>query len=409
MPRAPRRKVMVIASLAFSLVNFRGRLLERMAANGHDVIAVAPDMNTEIGAKLDDIGVGSARIFMERTGLNPLSDLRTFRSIMRLMKRERPDVVLTYTAKPTVYGGLAARFCRVPEFYALFTGMGYAFNEANPTGRRRLARSISILLHRVGLKSLKKGFVYNSTDLAELRDFGMVPVEADLIRVSGSGVDTDHFKPAPSTQDGVHILFVGRLLRSKGLAVLADAARMLKEQGVAFTLDIVGPEDANPDAIDPEELRNWAEEGLIVCHGGVSDVRPFLRDCAFLVLPNIAREGTPRAVLEALAMGRPAITTDAPGSKEAIRDGESGLIVPAGDAAQLADAMRQLIEDPDLLARMGEAARAFALEVHDVNRVNQTLLVHMGLEEACGTGQEPEATEDIAREQPAAGSSAIAE
>lgn len=376
------RKVLVIASLAYSLVNFRGQLLARMVRNGHDVVAVAPEFDAQIVSDLAAMGVRHAEIRMDRTGLGPLDDLRTFRDIRAAIVRERPDVVLVYTIKPTVYGGLATRLSRGIALHALFTGMGYAFAEEHPTGRRRLARAVVVALHRLALKRLRKGFVYNDADMADLKRFRMVPPTADVMRVPGSGVDTVRFAPPEVPPETNRVLFIGRLLRSKGVPELVEAAKVLRARGVDFTLDVVGPEDPNPDRIDPEVLTAWQADGLVTYHGATRDVRPYLREASVFVLPTMYREGTPRTILEAMAMGVPVVTTNSPVTRDAIRDGETGLLADPGDIAGLADAIERILTEDGLRDRFSKAARAFAVDVHSVDIVNRTLLTEMGLEAA---------------------------
>ncbi len=198
--------------------------------------------------------------------------------------------------------------------------------------------------------------------------------------IPGSGVDTARFSATPVPQGPVRFLFVGRLLRSKGLALLAEAAKLLKTQGLEFELDILGPTDSNPDAIEPEQLDAWQSEGLLRYRGATNDVVPFLQASSVLVLPTSLREGIPRSILEAMSCGRAVITTDAPGCGETIEHGVSGFVVPRGDAQALAAAMKSVIETPAQAAKMGAAARALVCSRNDIHRVNARLMQLMGIE-----------------------------
>lgn len=386
-PYKPRR-VMVIAGLGWSLVNFRLDLLRRMRALGHEVIAVAPDFDSETRDTLIAEGIRPLDAPLSRTGMNPLQDLKTLAELRRLIRDTQPDVVLPYTMKPIVWGGLAARLEKI-ACVPLFTGLGYAFSEAHPRGKRRLVRRIAIWLHRFALRDVRLAFYYNTAERRDLRHFAMLPEAAHLVHVPGSGVETARFAQAPLPDGPLRFLFVGRMLRSKGLEELAEASAKLRAQGREVTLDLVGPLDSNPDAISDETLQRWQDEGLIRLHPATRDVRPYLRDCHVFVMPSKLREGVPRTILEAMSTGRAVITSDAPGCGETLDDGVSGLVVPAGDSAALAQAMARFLDDPDLAARMGQAARDQVCARNDVHLVNRLILTEMGLEPPEGALSHP--------------------
>lgn len=383
LPGGARRKVVVIGSLAWSLVNFRLDLMRRMIASGHSVVAVAPDIDPAIRSRLAAEGIACRSVPMDRTGLNPVRDLSTLRALLRLLRDERPDVVLAYTMKPIVYGCLAARLAGVPAIHALFTGLGYAFSEDRPKGRRRAVRAITVQIHRLALRGVTSAFCYNGQERRDIRRFRLIPPRTLLHDVPGSGVDTARFVPTPPPEGPVRFLFVGRLLHSKGLAVLAEAAILLRPRQVV--IEVLGPQDSNPDAVDAATLADWQAPGLFRLLGATQDVVPYFQGCSVFVLPSLLREGVPRTILEAMASGRAVITSDAPGCGETIRDGESGFIVPRGDAAALARAMARFLDDPGLAARMGAAARTRACAHYDVHHINRLLLTHMGLETGLAT------------------------
>jgi len=373
------RRVAVIGSIGYSLVNFRLDLMRRMADLGHDVLAVAPDIDPETAATLERYGIRHCAVPMNRTGTRPLADLRTLAALVRVLRAEAPDIVLPYTMKPIVYGSLAARMARVPECYPLFTGLGYAF-AGEARGRRRAVRTIAVTLHRLGTGRATAAFHYNDAEARDIRHYRLVPAHVPLVKIPGSGIDTDRFSAMPLPDGPLRFLFVGRLLSSKGLDVLALAVRRLRSEGRAVTVDLLGLDDSNPDAVDPATLAAWEEEGLVRRLGAVRDVRARLAAAGVVVLPTTLREGVPRTILEAMATGRPVITTDAPGCGETIDDEVSGLVVPQGNAAALAAAMRRFLDAPGLAAEMGRAARAQVCRRHDVHRVNALILGRMGLE-----------------------------
>ncbi|WP_158599013.1 glycosyltransferase family 4 protein [Rhodophyticola porphyridii] len=378
-PSIEGKRVVLIGSLGYSLVNFRLDLMRKIVELGHEVIAVAPEFDAETVATLSSHGIRTRTVPMERTGTRPVMDLRTIIALVRIFREEAPDLVLPYTMKPIVYGSLAARIAGVPECYPLFTGLGYLFAGDLDT-RRRLLRSVSIALHRVGLRKVTAAFCYNDAELKDIRHFRLIPSTVSLVKVPGSGIDTMRFLPEPIPEAAPRFLFVGRLLRSKGLDVLATAVRLLRTQGHDVTVDLLGPEDSNPDAVDRATLDAWTKEGLFRPLGAVRDVQPVFAQSSVFVLPTKLREGVPRTILEAMACGRPVITTDAPGCGETITDGVSGWVVPQNDPEALATAMLNFIKAPESIAEMGLAARAEVCRNNDVRRVNALLVKHMGLD-----------------------------
>ncbi|MCK0143101.1 glycosyltransferase family 4 protein [Aliiroseovarius sp. F20344] len=374
------RKAVVLGSLGWSLVNFRLDLIRRLAQNGYDVLATAADIDDETAQTLRDNGVRPCPIPMDRTGTNPVRDLKTLWALVHFFRKEKPELVISYTMKPNIYGSLAAQIAGVPHRYALFTGLGYSFMEENPTGRRKRVRDLSILLHRIALRRIHGAFCYNSADRRDIRRFHLIPDHVALHDVPGSGVDTKRYTASPVPEGRVRFLFVGRLLRSKGLLTLGKAAEILRAQGHECDIDILGPADSNPDAIDPDLFAEWQASGLVNWLGETRDVRPYLAKCSVFVLPTELREGVPRSILEAMSSGRAVITTDAPGCGEATQDGVSGMVFPQGDADALAQTMKKFIEDPSLAVTMGKAAREHACRKYDVHLVNSILMQNMGVE-----------------------------
>lgn len=375
----PAQRVLVIGSLGWSLVNFRLDLMRRMVANGHSVIAAAPELDSALCERLAGEGIVPVEIPMQRTGLNPFHDLHTLTALRGLIDTYNPDLVVPYTMKPIVYGSLAARLAGV-RCVPLFTGLGYAFSETRPRGKRLAVRTASVWLHRLATRRIRMAFYYNSAERNDIRRFRLVPRKAQLVAVPGSGVETARFSATPVPDGPPAFLFVGRLLRSKGLEELIAAARLLRNEGRAPRVELLGPTDSNPDAISADEVQRWHDAGEVIYHGPTRDVRPYLTGASVVVLPSKLREGVPRTMLEAMASGRAVITTDMPGCGETITDGQSGMVVPSGDPVALANAMRSFMDDPGRAVWMGEAARREVCETYDVHLVNRLLLTRMGLE-----------------------------
>lgn len=378
-PAGPERRprVAVVASLTSSLVNFRYDLLKELAARA-GVLACAPDHDPETEAALAAIGVAFRRIPMTRAGIDPLADLTTLRALFRAFRAFRPDIVLPYTMKPIIYGGLAARLAGVGQRFALCTGLGYVF-----TGRQlrqRLLRGLSVLLYRQALKGARAAIVYNRADAEVFRRCRLTGAGTRLSIVPGSGVNLARFPAVPVPEGPPVFLMVARLLHDKGVREYAGAARILKAAHPGIRIQLLGPLDANPASVSRAELGAWTAEGTLEYLGHTRDVRPYLAACSVFVLPSY-REGISRTVLEAMATGRAVITTDAPGCAEPVEDGVTGYVVPVRQEAALAEAMARFVRDPGRAAAMGAAARARARAEFDVARINALLL-----KELFGTG-----------------------
>jgi glycosyltransferase involved in cell wall biosynthesis len=359
-----------------------------MVASGHEVIGAAPEETRGVAEEMAKMKVRFAPVALSRTGLNPLVDGLSLLRLRTLYKRERPDMVLSYTIKPVVLGSLAASSAGVPHIYALITGLGAAFHTGGKKGL--LLRLIAIQVYRVALARCEKVFVQNQ-EIADLfaRE-NMVRAEKIVI-VRGSGVDTVHFAFCPLPAGSPVFLFLGRMLRDKGVRELVAAARLVKAKIPEARFILVGQTDPNPACLSEAELGLWRQEGIVECFPFQDDVRPYLRDCSVLVLPSY-HEGLPRSVLEAMSTGRAVITTDTIGCREtvanastgagdqaAIRRGRNGFLVPTRDVESLAAAMELLARDRPLAEAMGLEGRRIAQDEFDVEKVNASMLKAMML------------------------------
>ena len=373
-------RITIVGGFAESLRLFRGDLLIALRKAGHEVHVVAPgllqDIPTRRFLETNDIVVHDAPI--ERTGVNPLKDLRAFWVLYRHFRRLRPDVVLAYTIKPVIYGTLAAKVAGVPYRCAMLTGLGYTFSNKESEGAN-LLKSLIRHLYGFALKYADRAVFQNPDDRGLFIELGMVSkAQCGLVNGSGIHLDKFSFQAMPTLADGVNFLLIARLLRDKGVYEYIDAARRVRREFPDARFHLVGWIDSNPEAIQQADLDAWVAEGLVIYHGRLSDVRPVIKASHVYVLPSY-REGTPRTVLEAMAMGRPIITTDAPGCRETVVDGENGYLVPAKDSAALAEAMKCFVRSPKTISSMGKKARDYAVEKFDVHTVNAAMMGYMGL------------------------------
>lgn len=379
-------KCLLIASYPDSLINFRGPLIKALMGKGVVVHAAAPGLQQgSVHAKaLGAMGVVTHDIPLQRTGTNPVTDLKSLLALFMLMRRLNVDVVLGYTIKPVIYGTMAAVLAKVPRRFALITGLGYAFQGVKSGAANNQSRLQQLVrkLYSLALRGAHQVFFQNPDDQALFRQLKILQPNASSVVVNGSGVDIRQYSVSPlpdmTTGSPFSFLLIARLLGDKGVREFVSAARIVKARYPSAVFRLVGWIDENPDAISETELNGWVAEGIVEYLGRLSDVRPAIADCTVYVLPSY-REGTPRTVLEAMAMGRPIITTDAPGCRETVVDGENGFLVPVKAVDELVSAMEKFVLFPGLVEKMGRRSREIAEAKYDVNAVNAVMLREMGI------------------------------
>ncbi len=378
-------KFLIIASYPASILKFRGALIAAIQQAGFDIHIAAPEFNDypEERDNLIALGYIVHDIPMQRTGTNPAIDAKTLLALYHLMRKIKPDYMMAYTIKPVIYGSLAAKLARVPQRFALITGLGYAFQGADEQGYKKSnLQKIMHKLYSVALASTHKVFFQNPDDEALFKSTGILKPTASTKVVNGSGVDVSEYNVVPfpiiNNEPAPRFLLIARLLGDKGVKEYAQAAQLVKDKHPQAQFDLVGWVDDNPDAIKQQELDKWVDDGLLNFWGKLSDVQPAIAASSIYVLPSY-REGTPRTVLEAMAMGRPIITTDAPGCRETVIDGQNGYLVPVKAVNELAAAMERFIVNPERIEQMGKASRQLVEEKFDVHAVNRTMLNEMGL------------------------------
>lgn len=362
-------KVVVALNTAWNLANFRVGLIGALQAAGHEVVATAPADGHE--ARLPCRFVDTP---MDNGGTNPLKDGALFVRFVRLLRRERPGLLLAYTAKPNIYGSLAAHVCGVPVVNNI-AGLGSAVL------RGGWVAAVLRLLYRVALAKSAMVFFQNPDDRDLFLAQGLVR-HGRVGLLPGSGVDLVRFAPNVDNANGarpIRFLLLARLLWDKGVGEYVEAARLVRAafalRGVAVDFCLAGQADVgNPTAVPRATLEAWQAEGVVRYLGFVEDVRPLIAEADVVVLPSY-REGTPRALLEAAAMARPLIATDVPGCREAVVAGSTGLLCEARSAASLAAAMTRMLElSAEERADMGLAGRAMVEARFDERLVHRAYL-----------------------------------
>ena len=301
-------------------------------------------------------------------------DLQTLVALRQLVLREQPDMVFAYTIKPVIYGSLAARAARVPSIFSMITGAGFAF--LGESWKHRLAGAVARPLYRQALRTNRRVFFHNPDDRDLFLQLRLLRSADQAVVLAGSGVDLAEFPMCPPVVEPPVFMMAARFYREKGVREFVEAARLLRQRHPQVIVRLVGAPDSNPTAIPATEVERWKQEGVVEVVGWVEDIRPELSRCSVFVLPSY-REGTPRSVLEAMAMGRPIITTDAPGCRETVVSGDNGFLVPVKDAQKLAAAMERFVVDPALVPSMGLRSRALTESKFDVRRVNEVMLEAM--------------------------------
>lgn len=331
-------KIIIALNTAWNLINFRSGLIRALVFHGYDVIAVAPEdaYSQQLGA----LGCRFVPIPMDNKGTHPGRDLLLLWRFVRLIRKERPDVLLGYTIKPNIYGSLAAYISGVPVINNV-TGLGTVFIKGG--WLNWFVRA----LYRVALARSRKVFFQNEDDRHFFITDGLVD-GAFTDRLPGSGVDLKKFQPAPLPgRHQIRFLLIARMLWDKGVGEYVEAARLVKKRGLNAEVCLLGFLDVqNPAAISKSQMDKWVAEGVVRYLGVSDNVREEIAQADCIVLPSFYREGTPRTLLEAAAMARPLITTDSVGCRDVVDDGVNGFICRPKDALDLADKMARMIAMP---------------------------------------------------------------
>lgn len=369
--------VVILGSYAPSLINFRGPLIQSLVERGARVIAMAPAIDAVTAGRITALGAEPRTLDLVNSSLNPLKALKTIVELTGVFREIRPDALIAYTIKPVTLGALAAHRAGIGKITALITGLGFAFT-GGLEPRRIISNIAGTTLYRLALARCGAVIFQNADDRDEFLRRGILGRRANITVVNGSGVDVARFALAP-LPPSPGFLMISRLLKDKGVREYGAAAVALKARHPEIKFRLAGYFDPSPDSIGRAELDAMIAGGVEYL-GHQDDVRIALGEASVYVLPSY-REGTPRSVLEAMAMGRAIITTDAPGCRQTVADGRSGLLVPPRDGAALETAMESLILAPDRIAPMGAAARARAEAVYDVHQVNAEIIDAAGLGE----------------------------
>ncbi|WP_027371168.1 glycosyltransferase family 4 protein [Desulfovermiculus halophilus] len=409
--------IVILGAKPKSLINFRGDLIKSLVHTGHRVTAMSAPAEAEIVQGIQELGAEFRSYPVNRRGLSPVQDMRTMLSLRRAFAELRPDIVLAYTIKPVIWGGLALSGRKDTRFYAMIEGLGYAFQEAS--WKRKLLNNIVSFLYKTSLKKAQKVIFLNPDNLKVFLSRHIIDESKSMI-VDGIGIDLEKYSQTSLPLSAPVFLSIGRLLGEKGFREFFQAAKQVKDKYPQARFQILGGEDPSSDGISLSEIKEWEEQGVVEYLGVTDDVRPYIAGCHVYVLASYYGEGLPRTIIEAMAIGRPIITTDNVGCRETvdfggrrsdvggrmsdvgsrkseigrrrsdvgegneeesrcrIRQGKNGFLVPVKDPNSLARAMECFIQEPELAEKMGRESRRMAEERFDVRIINQQMMKILG-------------------------------
>jgi glycosyltransferase involved in cell wall biosynthesis len=349
-------KALLFANTDWYLYNFRRDLARALRARGDEVVLVSP--GGEYAGRLQQLGYRWLEFPLARRGMNPLAELAAIARLVRLYRRERPDLVHHFTVKCVLYGTLAGRLVGVRAVVNSITGLGYLFLPGGVF--KDLLRRFVRLWYRSVLRGSQVIFE-NREDCQAFVESGLIRPEGGHL-IPGVGVDLERFRPTPLPAGSPVVLLAARLLWDKGVGEFVQAARQLRSLGIPAVFALAGRTDpGNPASIPEAEIEAWRQEGTLEWWGWIEDMPGALGRASLICLPSY-REGLPTVLMEAAACARPVVTSNVPGCRDVLRDGVSGLLVEARDAAGLARVLQRLIGDPGLCREMGAAGRALAEE-----------------------------------------------
>lgn len=375
------KKFAIIGTIASSILTFRRALIEYLKSQGYEIYCFATDLTADDVRRIEEIGANAVRYQLSRGGLNPFSDIYNTYTLATELRKIQPDIVLSYFAKPAIFGTLAARFAKASHIYAMLEGLGYFFTE-QPSGqsfKTRLIKQVQIFLYRIALPKASGVIFLNHDDPNDLLNKYHIYVRKYFI-LGAIGLNLAEYPYTPyEVGQPIRFLFIGRLLREKGIYDFLQAAQIVKKRYPNIIFDMLGATDfANPGSVSEDILNQYIIESIIQYHGQVNNVSDYIVQSSVFVLPSY-REGVPRSTQEAMAIGRAIITTDVPGCRETVVNNHNGFIVKKWDPEALAEKMIYFIKHPEQIREMGEISHKMAVEKFDAEKVNQRLLHMMDL------------------------------
>ena len=368
-----KKRILIVASFSRSLIHFRGDFIISLIKNGFNVYTAAPNYDEDVSDRLISIGANPIEFNLNRTGLNPISDIKSILELKSIIKTNKIDLIFPYTVKPVIYSSIAGNWCRTPVI-SLITGLGFTFTGL--TLKARLLQRLNEFLYKISIRKNKVIVFQNKDDYALFLDRNIISTKNKVDFVSGSGVNLNKYpgRVNNNTSDSISFLLVARLIKEKGIGLFIEAAEILKKKYPKAEFHVIGATSNSPSAIKIEKLNELHKRKIIVFHGIQLNVPEHLNKKDIFVLPSYYREGIPRSILEALSVGLPVITTNTPGCKETVKKDKNGILIKPRDLKELINAMEFFLLNKDKIKEMGINSRKYAEERFDVNIVNSDLI-----------------------------------
>ena len=368
------KKFLLIGPKTKTVVNFRGDLISDIRKRGYEVVVVVPENNCR--EFFEENGVKVRLVKLNKNSTSVINSLRYCRDLKRIIREEKPDKVFSFTIKPVIFGSIAAKRAGVKEIYSLVCGLGLLFS--SDSFDIKTLRFIAGNLYRYALRFNKKVIFQNRDDINEFVKRGYVKREQCEL-VNGSGVNLKRFARNKIPTKEISFLMVSRVLREKGVLEYFKAARIVKEKYPKVKFVYVGAIDKNKNAINLETFKPYINDGIVEYVPETKEVEKYVAKCSVFVLPTYYREGIPKTLLEATAMGRPIITTNTPGCRETITKGVNGLFVKPHDENDLAKKMMWMIEHANKLQKMGDESHELCLEKFTIEIIDDKMMKVMGI------------------------------
>lgn len=372
-------KIAVITAATNTIPRFRIDMIDEFIRRGADVVVFGDEQEKKWEDYFHQRRILYRSYEVSRNGMNPVKDLQTQKQLQKLLELENPDKVFTYQAKPNIYGSIAAHRVGIKDIYVMMGGLGSVFRSNDI--KSRIIGAIVGAEYKYALKFARKVFFQNHEDVNLFISRKIVHSDK-VVMTRGSGVNLNQFPARPLPEKDV-FLFVGRLVRGKGVLDFLEAAKIIKKEYSDVEFHIVGPFDTNPTAVKPIDLEPYINGGIVQYFGEQENVQPFLERCSCFVLPSYYGEGTPKSALEAMATARPVIVADAVGCREVVENNNNGFLVSPKSPKDIATAMKKIITNRTLRQNMAKKSRMVAEKKFDVCSVNETICEVMSIDVLC--------------------------
>lgn len=371
-------KIAFITTVASSIYGFRAPLIRKLLQEGHTIYAFVSEYSEQELTKIKSMGVEVITYPLKRGGLNPFADIVAAFKLSTHLKQISPDVVFSYFTKAVIFGTFAAKLARIPKTIGMLEGLGFTFT-IQPDGikfKTKIIKLIQIFLYKLSLPLLDKVIFLNPDDERDLLQTYNIKVKEKHI-LGGIGVDLQEYPYSEvklTSVDKINFLFIGRLLKEKGINEFIQAAKEIKIKYPQTIFTVLGSIDKeNLGAISENQLNELINSGIIEYPGQVTNIAEWIAKSHIFVLPSY-REGVPRSTQEAMAIGRAIITTDVPGCRETVENSINGFFVRPWDAKDLADKMEFFIKNPHIITTMGQESFRIAQQKFDITKINQRLI-----------------------------------